>query len=94
MITNTRAERARFASEGNWKHANRFLGICAVICLLAGGSTFVYAATMPTDSEYVLGPVDAVAIAIADNPSLAVMRARFEARSAIPVEAYRIVDLR
>ncbi len=47
---------------------------------------------MPTDSRNVLGPVDAVAIAIADNPSLAAMQARFKAMSAIPSQVGTLPD--
>ncbi|MCZ6853704.1 MAG: TolC family protein [Gammaproteobacteria bacterium] len=50
------------------------------------------AATIPTDSATVLGPVDAVAIAISDNPSLAAMQARFEAKSAIPSQVGTLPD--
>ncbi len=89
---NTPTDRDRFPSEGNRSDASRFLRICIVTCLLAAGSTSVSAATIPTDSATVLGPVDAVAIAIADNPSLAAMQARFEAMSAIPSQVGTLPD--
>ncbi len=71
---------------------SRFLWICSVFCSLATTSTFVSAETTSTDSTSVLGPVDAVVIAIANNPNLAAMQARFEAMSAIPSQVGTLPD--
>ena len=71
---------------------NRFRIICAVVCTIATNLALVSAATSSTDSTDLLGPADVVAIAIANNPSLAAMQARFEAMSAIPSQVGTLPD--
>ena len=64
--------------------------LCAVVA-----SPFVLAeAAISVESAHVrpLTPVEAVSIAISDNPNLAAMQARFEAKSAIPSQVGTLPD--
>jgi outer membrane protein TolC len=69
---------------------HRILCICTVVGSLA--SAPVGAATTATDVTNVLGLNEAVAIAIADNPNLAQMQARYEAMTAIPSQVGTLPD--
>ncbi len=75
-------------------NTRRLLTVSTAICIVATASCAVAAAGTSTDSTdvSVLSPVDAVEIAIADNPSLAAMQARFEAMSAIPSQVGTLPD--
>ena len=72
--------------------AKRFHIICMVMCTLVTGPAVASAATLSTDSANGLGPDDAVATAIADNPNLAAMQARFQAKLAIPSQVGVLPD--
>ncbi len=63
-----------------------------LVVAVAMSPTFVSAATRSTGSANALGPADAVAIAIADNPNLASMLARFQAKLAIPSQVSALPD--
>ena len=82
----------RFTNEGVRAIDSRFQIIWTVICALATSPTFAFAATISTDSVNVLGVTDVVTIAIADNPNLAAMQARFQAKLAIPSQVGTLPD--
>ena len=50
-------------------------------------------AASPSEAATVLQLDEAIAIAIADNPNLAQMQARYEARSAIPAQVGTLPDV-
>ena len=63
---------------------HRILGIATVACSLI--------VTSATNAATVLGLDEAVAMAVADNPNLAQMQARYEARTAIPSQVGTLPD--
>ena len=60
-----------FTNKGARLKRHRILCICTLMCSFAAAS--------PADASTVLSLDEAVAIAIADNPNLAQMQARYEA---------------
>ncbi len=77
-----------FISKHGRMKRQRILCICTILCSLAWVPGSAVAAATSTQGAgvgaSVLGLDEAVAIAIADNPNLAQMQARYEARSAVP----------
>lgn len=71
-------------SKGARAKRYRILCICTLMCSFAAAS--------PTDASTVLRLDEAVAIAIADNPNLAQMQARYEAMTAIPSQVATLPD--
>ncbi len=71
-------------SKGARTKRYRILCICTLMCSFAAAS--------PTDASTVLRLDEAVAIAIADNPNLAQMQARYEAMTAIPSQVATLPD--
>ena len=81
---------------------NRLRVICAAACVAAASSSLEAANATATEAASTFSPGStdmnglsaehAVALAIADNPNLAAMQARFEAKSAIPSQVGVLPD--
>jgi len=76
---------------GRMKH-HRLLCVCMVVCSLTSAPLSAVFAASPAAAASVLSLDEALAIAIADNPNLAQMQARYEARAAIPSQVGTLPD--
>jgi outer membrane protein TolC len=79
-----RTARRKAGRKAGRTQCHRILGIATVACSLI--------VTSATNAATVLGLDEAVAMAVADNPNLAQMQARYEARTAIPSQVGTLPD--